>query len=217
MRATVEASEFAIRSPIDPFGSSLIEPTVLSKVVAIMVDSGRGIGLAHNQVRIDTTAPVLIDRGLEGYFPETQILVRINPQQVTLQCARATRNSRVTAAVFFDELVRKLGPVLGTTNGGVTTWSLHVKEDVRPQSPPPPPLGESTPTGFVFNYGAAPWDQTILATSFVMEPSTLVPQGTFLSLTNVWAKDQELFVKRLDGLWSQWQTLAKLELFGELA
>ncbi len=213
----VEVSDFTIRSRIEPFGSSFLDPAVLRQIVAQTVDSAKGLGLAFNQLRIETNAPVLIERGIEAFFPDTQILARITPQQIELQCGRAGRAARVTAAVFFDQLVKNLNPLLGTTNAAVTLWAVHVKGAIRPPSPPAPPLGSHTSTGFVFNYGTAPWDPSIMATSYVVEPSAHLPDGTFLSITNIWAKDEEPLVKRLDELWRQWQRLTGVELTGPLA
>lgn len=211
---TVEVADFVIRSKVEPLGVALLDPSRLAGIVTAVVDAGKGLGLATNQLRVEGSAPVLVDRVIEAYFPEQQILARVGPQQIDVHSSKANRASRVSAVVFFDQLVRSLSGTLGTGNAAVSTWSMHVREAIRLAPPAAPPLGEVVSTGIAFNYGAAAWDPTILATTLVVEPSTVVADGTFLSLTNVWARSEVLLVSRMEALWSYWQKQMNVSLQG---
>lgn len=215
---TVDSPEFVIRSKIEPAGVALLDPSKQAELVGHFLEASKGMGFNVGQLRVESRSSLFVERCIEGFSPEFQVLARVNPLELVVSCGRATRKGRVTTAILFDQLVTRFASLLGTSNAAISTWSFHAPEALVLAAPAGPTgLGAPTRVGHVFSYGAASWDASVIGSQVVVEPSSLISGGTFVSFTNVWAKSEESLIKRLDHLWSRWADLVGISLEGPLA
>lgn len=192
----VRSSDFLLRSPLKPkeTGVSLLTPGILERVLRGLARAGRPLGLLTEQVQAELDSPRLAERSIDAFYPDPQLLFRVALGRIEINTAKPSRRARELAVELFDGVVGEFGEAFGLENGATTSWNIHVSgSDLRlvPALPPGPVLGPSAPGGVVFNYGAAPWDASIIATSLILEPSAVFEQATFIGLRNVWRPDQE--------------------------
>lgn len=213
----VRASDFVLRSPLQPKdnGVSLLSPGALERVVRGLARAGRPYGLVTNQFQAELVSPKLAERYVDAFYPEPQLLVRLALDRIELSTPKVRRRARELAIELFDAIVAELGESLGVENGATTALNLHVSgadPSVFPQLPQGPALGPPAAGGIVFNYGAAPWDDSVVATSLVLEPSVAFEQAMFIGLRNVWRPDSQRLSARFDRHLREVQRVAGIEL-----
>lgn len=213
----VRASDFVLRSslPSKEEGLSVLTPGVLERVVRGVARAGRPLGLMTNQVQAELDSPKLAERYIDIFYPEPQLLVRLALDRIELSTSKLSRRARELAIELFDALVVELGSGFGLENGATTSWNLHVAGDDSgffPTLPQGPALGSPAKGGVVFNYGAAPWDDSVVATALILEPSAAFEQALFIGLRNVWRPDTERLSARFARHVREVQRVAEVDL-----
>jgi hypothetical protein len=204
-----------------PF-TGLLSGTETARVLDALLSSTRGLGIAADSIRIEDRAQRLADRWLEAYFPDRQTLVRFTVEGLEFQTSQSGVAARSHGTTLIEALAQGMGELLGFSNSCTTIWGGHVL----PASSTPGPLewfsrnapsqlpdmGTLASTGVVLNFGPAPWDSSVIASSLVIEPSAIVEGAWYLSVKTAWARAEEPLAPRFHRYFDAWQARLQLKL-----